>query len=233
MQYLTIIILGVSLILVAVQYSLIRKRNHLIALILFLIVVAYFMHIKAIEQSYSTFEQQLANVKILVNLAVLQVIEAILGILLSFSLIRKEMGEYVKKWIAYLTYFPGIICFIALFYAESYLFLTIPSKSFSRLALLMAISFGMLLVLSVIGFRWLINEFDLRCEIKFLLHILQIVIASALYISVAGLPVNTLPDSGSLINMLTIAILFLCFIVTGIFIYTIRMKRFIKKQMNF
>jgi hypothetical protein len=188
------------------------------------------MHNKAIKQSYSTFNQQFANVTTLINLAVLQVIEAILGILLSISLIRKEMGEYVKKWTGYLTYFPGIICFIALFYAESYLFLTIPAESFSRLALLIATSFGMLLVLFVIGFWWLINEFDLRCEIKFLLHIVQIVIASALYISVAGLPVNTLPDSGSLINMLTIVILFLCFIVSGIFIYTIRMKRLIKNR---
>lgn len=219
--------LAFSIVLLAIQLSLIKKISHLTAILFALFVLAYSIYTEAIEQSYSSLGYFLSNVGFLTNLAVVQSAESILGILLTIFLIRKEMGERVKKWIGYLIYFPGIIWFIALFIAESYMFLEIRAESFARLAFFIALSFGILIMILVSGFRWLIHEFDLRCEIKFLLHIVQIVIASALYISVNGLPVNNLPDYGSLPGLGLIALIFFTLMVIGYFAYKIKMNKIV------
>lgn len=229
MEYLCIILFILSLVQLIVQYSLIEKRMYLILLIGIIGIGVYFMHYKAIEQSYTRLEGHITNQSLLVNLVVLQVIEAILGTLLSISLIRQEMGEKVKKWISTLKYVPGIILFFAMFYGESYLFLLIRTNSFSCLGLGIAACTGLLLVLLVSGFKWLIHEFDLRCEIKFLLHIVQIVMAAALYISLTRLPVNEMTEYGSLLNFGVIASLFLVTSVIGYFIFNYKMKKLFKR----
>ncbi len=229
MEYLVIILLAVSFVQVVVQYSLIEKLAGLLIIIVVWSFVCYQMHGKAIEQSYATFQNQLSDTVLMVNLAVLQVVEAVLGILMSLSLLKIRMGAQARRGIVFLKNIPGIVGFIALLYAESFLFLQIHIGSFSRLAIILALGFGILLLVFVKGLRWLIPEFELRCEIKFLLHVVQIILASTIYISISGLKVAMLPEYGSLKNLFLVSMLFCVATSFGFLLYAIKMRRLRKK----
>jgi uncharacterized membrane protein len=190
------------------------------------------MYNQATEQSYTSFDSLLSNSKLLVNFSVWQVIESILGIFISIALIRKMMVIEEKQWINSLKYIPGIICFVALFYLQSYLFLVIRTESFILLALAIAIGLGLFITLLAIGFKWLIHEYDLRCEIKFLLHVLQIIVASILYISVSGLPINKLPEYGSLPSLGWLGLLAGICAIIGYLLYFIRLNQQMKQLRN-
>ena len=87
-------------------------------------VFAYFTYEMAIEQSFLQFKNTLGNSSTMIDFSVLLIIESAIGLLLSFLLIRQINGENVRDLIIWLRFFPGIVSFIAIFYLQSYIFLT-------------------------------------------------------------------------------------------------------------
>ena len=225
MESLIILILALSFLQLVVQISLTEKSWQKWLLISIMGIFSIATYPLAIEQSYTSIVELISNPKVLIDFSVIQISEAILGILLSVILLKKAIGEKTNLWLVQLRFIPGIICFPAIFYGQSFLFMHIPNQNFMRLAILIAIGLAALLALLTWGLKWLINELELRCEVKIFLHAAQVVLASVLYLLTAGIPVSTLPDNSSLQQFLVLFAGVFVFSVAGYLLYHIKMKR--------
>ena len=214
-----------SLVAIPLQLALIRRRYVIITSVLVVGLFIYAMYKKAIEQSYSLWEQQLANPELTGKMLIIQFIESIGGILLSIYLLSLLHGEWLKKGFRFFKYVPGIMPFIALFYLESYMFLNIPGVNFHSLALTLAIGFMIAVWGCMIFFRWLLKDYDIMLEMKFFLHIIQIIVALVLSIQLFGLQV---PEQTGYLNFLQTGIILgaiLIVITIGLIFYNLKIKK--------
>ncbi|MFW6259369.1 MAG: hypothetical protein ACOC1R_00400 [Tangfeifania sp.] len=229
MKELVIILFTLSLMALPLQLALLKRRKIIFAAILFTGAYAYLMHTKAIEQSYAQFEHQLADTTLTGNLLVIQVIESIGGILLSIYLLNLHHGEWIKKGFRFFKYVPGIMPFIALFYLESYLFLIVHGMKFHHLGLILAVGFMIALWGGMHLFRWLLRDYDILLEMKFFLHIIQMIVALIISVHLFGLQV---PKQTAYLSFQQTGIVLgagLIIVAMGIFYYHFKVNRLIKK----
>lgn len=189
MQTLILLIFVLSILSFALQLALFRRRLFVALWLVILGAFVYFAHAWAIELSYKAFEQTMADVRLMGNFTVALVAEAIGGILFSIFLIRYAYGEPVRKYFRNLIYLPGLVIFPALFYLEAYAFLQQAGADFTGLAILMSIGFPLAILGLWFMFYLLVPEYDLRLELKFILHVLQLAMAIILAEMLLGLPV--------------------------------------------
>ncbi len=191
---LVIILFIVSAIALPLQLALLRSFYAVVFWILITGTFIFLMHNRAIHQSYTLFEQQLANADLMGNLMVFQIIEAIGGVMLTIYLLRLHHGEGTKKGFMFFKYFPGIVPFVALFYFESFLFLNIQGFGFQTLGWILAISFMLVIFGMVYFFRWLLVDYDIMLEMKFFLHIIQMIVALIISVQLFRLQVPKRAD---------------------------------------
>ena len=227
---LVIILFIVSAIVLPLQLALIRRFYAVLLWILSTGVFIFLMHTRAIRQSYALFEQQLANADLMGNLMVLQIIEAIGGIRLTIYLLRLHHGETMKRGYVFFKYFPGVVPFVALFYFESYLFLNIQMFEFQTLGWIIAGSFMVVIFGLTYLFRWLLADYDIMLEMKFFLHILQMIVALIISVQMFRLQVPDKTEYLPLGQMLIIFGAAFMLIVLGIFYYNFKSNRLNKKQ---
>lgn len=232
METLIIILFVLAIASCSLQFTLFPIRRIMWGCLAGIAIYVYLMYSRAIEQSYSVFKEILSDSSLLTDFAVVQVIEAIGGLLISIFLIRFHYNEPVKIYFRFFVYLPGIIVFPSIFYAESYLFLQVTGINFQVLAIILAIVFPLFLLVG----KWLIinliPEFDLRLELKFGIHIIQLVCAVILSVFLFRLPVNTAALSVSANQLITLLATVLLFTALGMLWYNFRMKRLNNKYKN-
>ena len=229
-QILIIALFTIAFVSLPMQLALIKRRYVRYLWLTIVAIFTYFMHTKAIEQSYSLFREQLANPDLIGNLLVIQIVEAFAGVLLSIFLLRLYHKERVKKAFRFFKYFPGIMPFISLFYIESYLFLNIHNMEFWVLSALTAAIFVFIIIGFMFIFKSLLAEYDLRLELKFFLHIAQLMIAVFMSVLLFRLPVYHQISPVSVYQTGIIIAGALLFIVIGILFYNYKFNRFKTKQ---
>ena len=230
MQSLITFLFVVSIVAFPLQLTIINRWFVVAAWFTLLSAFIFGMHGFAIEQSYAKFNEQAANGPLIGNLVVVQTIEAIGGLLLSIFLIRLHYNEPVKKIFRYFKYLPGIVIFPALFYLESYLYLNITGIGFKTLAIVMALIIPLVLYVLMLVYKKLISELDLRLELKFLLHIVQLLLAVIISINLFRLPVNQSPMEFPIIQLGIIVGIAVVLIITGIIVYNFKINRQNKKH---
>ena len=219
-----------ALLSFVIQLSLL-KSNLPVAILLLMVSVGIFLAYPfAIEQSYSKFQEMLTKQEIVSNFLVIQIVECIAGILLSIFLIRMFYNEPVISVFRYLNYFPGIIVLPAFFYLESFIFLTIPGVSFKLLALLIAL----LVPAFIFGFikliRYLIPEYDLRLELKFVLHILQLLVTIIVSIKLFRLPVKSAVTDVPLMQLAVLLFLLIGVGIVGFVLYNRKIRKLLSEK---
>ena len=177
----------------------------------------YFSYPYAIEQSYSSFKATIENKEIVSNFLVIQIIECIMGLLFCIFLIRDFFKERTIAIFRYFKLFPGIIVIPAFFYLQSVVFLNVPGIDFQVLALIIAVLFPILVFGSIKLFNCLIPEYDLRLELKFIIHILQLILSVVVSIKLFALPVKS--SLGDMTYMPFAALILLMLVMAGIGIY--------------
>lgn len=218
METLVLILFILSILLTGIQLGFMQKKRIVGMWLVLSGLFIFAMHNSAIEQSYDTFMRQLHNTALVTDFVVVLVIEAILGVLLAILMIRKHYGEPVKKIFQHAVYLPGVIVFPALFYLMSIVYLNTTGFSFTGIAIVLALAFPLVLL----GIRFLVKklipEFELRAELKFILHILQLLGGIILSIQYLKLPVNNQLSSPALPanNLLIIIFMILGIIGLGI-----------------
>ncbi|GEM_PF-2685956 len=230
MQTLVITLFILAIVSFAIQLQLLRNPwlhwGWLMAVMLFV----YFMHHMAIEQSYKAFRATLTNSGVMMDFTVLQVIEAVGGSLISIFLIQDYYKEPVKKIFRYAVYLPGIIIFPALFYMESIFFLQIHGVEFKMAAVVIAGACVMVIYSLGRGFKALVPEFDLQLEMKFIVHMLQLIGGIILSVVMLRLPVQSANQELSIAPLLVLLIVVISGIIAGVFWHKIKLKSIVKRH---
>ncbi len=224
MQTLIIILFILAFFSLIIQLSLIE--NKLAAIVFFALssIMLYIFYPYAIEQSYSKFKLLIENKHTVSNFMVLQIVECLLGLMFSIFLIRMFYKERVHRFFKYFSYFPGFIIFPAFFYTESAMFLNISGMNFQLLAILTAIALPAIVIGMKIMIKLLIPEYDLRLELKFILHILQLTTAIIISINLFKLPTANLVSEFHISQLLIFVALILAFGTIGFVRYHRKLK---------
>lgn len=225
MESLIIIVLILAIVQFVVQLGLIKKRSVSFFLLLLFSVFIYFVHPHAIEQSYSKYQILISNNTWVANLMVLQIIEAVGGILLSIYLIQLEYNEPVKPLFRYLKYIPGPMVFVAVFYFESIFYLTFPVLDFNKMAFILTLAIPILFFISKYLIKKLVKEYDLRLELKFLLHLIQFFVAVVVSIKLFELPVRSIPVDNLHIQFITLLLVLIVCAMLGMFFHNRNIKK--------
>ncbi len=231
MSTLVIILFFMATLLCAVQFSLFPDKRIKWGWMAAMALWVYFMHGKAVEQSYARFAGLLSNTGLMTDFTVVQTVESIAGILLALYLVKTGYNGHINKRLQYLVYFPGVVFLPALFFFESFVFLEITGFRFELTALVLAVLFPLIVagITGLIG--WLVPEKPLRFELKFLLHLVQLAFAVTLSVLLFQLPVASsgiAPEGKPLLVLLVTALLFG---LAGILLYNFKMKR-LKQKVN-
>ncbi len=189
METIIIILFIVGLVSFALQMQVANNKWLTTSCLIILAVAAYFAHYICIEQSYSSIKASLSNHELMMNFVVIQIIEALGGILISLYNVRKHYHEKVNPFFKYYNFVPGIIAFPALFYFETLTFLINPEIDFIVLAIAFALAVPAIIILLKMFFQVIIPDFEMLMETKFFIHIIQLIGGIWLSISFLKLPV--------------------------------------------
>lgn len=230
MQLLIILLFILAFASFALHITLIKRWLLQIVILTVLGLGLYLAYPYAIEQSYTSFRTTIDNQQIVSNFLVLQIVECIMGILFCIFLIRDFYKERTIAIFRYFKLFSGIIILPALFYAESIVFITLPGFNFQLLAVIIALIiplfiFGLIKLISCF-----IPEYDLRLELKFILHILQLVLSVVISVKLFALPVNSSIGEMNFIPLAVLLLLVLFMGCIGVYLHHRKINKLIKSK---
>lgn len=230
METIIIILLLLSAISFSLQLQFFKVRWITALYLAVISVFIYNIYPLAIEQSYTSLREMFSDVEMMNNFVVLLVIESTLGVVLSMLMIKDHFNEPINRFFRWFVYFPGITIFPAIFYLESLIFLQGFDIEFSSLAIVLCISIPTVIWLLGRAVKSIIPEVDLKLELKFVLHILQLIGGVVISIVVLKLPVNRVEGEYLTIDQIIPIVLFsIFFILVGMVVRGLKIKRLSKK----
>ncbi|GEM_PF-6073430 len=148
-------------------------------------IFLWFSHTYAINESYTSIKAMLTNQNLMYTLSVIVTVEAVIGVLVNLSIIKRSRTDRFKL----MKYLPSASWFITLYFAQISLFLNIPGMNFKVLALCsVALFVGLYIAVSLFLSREKEQQFAL--ELKFMVHMLQILVAGIISVIYSSSPYN-------------------------------------------
>jgi len=144
---------------------------------LFMSAACYAFYPLAEEQNVLQLNKLAQDRTMVLNLAVLLLVESALGLMVCRNLIERQFNLPVKKVWYRLMFYPGLIPIVVLFYLESYLFLQTTGYAYDILALYFT---GLVFAAVMAGFvliRQILPEYILRLEVLLVLQLVQAMVA--------------------------------------------------------
>ena len=141
---------------------------------LLLSFISYLLYPWMIEQSRDQLNLWLGDVVMMQNLAVIQVVEALIFISIDLAMLKGYFGKPVSKYKRYASFFPGIMLFAVLLYAQMMTFYSFTKMEFDALGLYFSVGVGVIIFLFPLGIKWIIPENHLRMELRYILCFGQI-----------------------------------------------------------
>ncbi len=137
-------------------------------------LVAYGTYPWIIEQSTGQLNIWLNDTVKMQNLAVVQVTEALIFILIDLALIKKYFGQKVRKSLQMASYFPGVLLLAVVLYLQMLCFYAFSTIDFDSLGTYFAMGLAVLVFAGPLCVRWIIPENYLRMELRYILNFGQI-----------------------------------------------------------
>lgn len=225
MELTIIVTFLLTIILFGLQMTFFKKKILIYTKLTLIAIGIYLIYPHCIEQSYKTIQQAINNTQLINNFATIITAEALIGTLLSILQIKLLFAKKHSKIAKYSPYFSGITILIAIFYIESFLFINIRNINFQILAITFAITIPLFLLGLTFILNKLIPEHEIRIELKFFLHIGQIVTTIILTITTLKLPVKIPKQNHQLYPFLTIILISLIISLSGYLIHQIKIKK--------
>lgn len=225
MEIILVVILISSLLSFALQMTFYPKQWVAWLLLLMLGGAVYWAYPMAIEESYSSIQKNMSNPSLLADLSSLVIAEALFGCLLSIFQIHEMFGQRVKSFWRKAKYFGGLVFLISAYYLEVLLFINIRALDFEVLAVIFALLIPFLILLLKWFVKWLIPEEDLRTEMKFFLHLIQIICAIVLSVVVLKLPVPNNAQETEILSFIYILTGCLTVATVGYFYHNFKLNK--------
>lgn len=144
----------------------------------------------ASSQTRSGIGGYIENRELREYIAILVTLESMIFVLFTFVSFRRDQGKErpclkLRHWVQeILTFYPSLLVFPALFYAQTNLIFALPGIDFGHISLGLAVGMALFFVIMPWLMRYLLPEREMRLEILFL---------SSLFIFVLGL-ITTVDD---------------------------------------
>ena len=168
-----------------VLQSSLLKRYLIIGYALVSAIFLWFSHTYAINESYTSIKAMLTNQNLMYTLSVIVTIEAVIGILVNLSIIKRSRTDRFKL----MKHMPSVSWFITIYFAQILLFLNIPGINFKLLAVCSVALLGGLYLISAL-FLSREKEQQFALELKFVVHLLQILVAGVISVIYSSSPYN-------------------------------------------
>ena len=181
-----------------------KKRQKLIAFAL-VFLFCWGTYPFAIHQTNQTFNQVIKNPQLISSVAVVQIIESILLVVLAFNRIGGRFKQQSKWGLNLLTILPSMVFLGGLFFLQIAAFLTIGNTSFEAIATIFSLVILFLVLIFTTGIRQFIPSWEVRTELKIMLSFLQIIFAMFLPLIVNEIKV---PYTNLVIEYRSIIVLF-------------------------
>ena len=159
-----------------------------LALALSIATLTYLIHPWVIEQSKGQLDIWMNDLVKMQNLAVIQVIEAVLFIMLDLAILKQYFGKPVKRSLRYAGFFPGFMLLAVVLYAQMMCFYSFSQLDFDVIAIYFSIGIGVIYFFIPLATRWIIPENYLRMELRYILGFGQILGGIIITIFCQGLP---------------------------------------------
>ncbi len=141
-------------------------------------IFIWFAHTYAINESFSTIKQTLANQNLMYTFSIIITLEAIVGILVNLSIIKDSTSDKFRL----LKHLPSATWFISIYFFEIFVFLNAPGFNFGVLASITAISIAIIYLLLSLHFSK-DKEKGFVLEMKFFTHLAQVIIAGIISVA--------------------------------------------------
>jgi hypothetical protein len=188
MEQIAIILLVLTFVVATLKTSFFTKQWHCFVFAGACGVLIFGLFPFAIQQNKMMLETLLSNSSFLLNTAALLTVESAIFIGVNVEQLKQHYGERDEtklKWLTrtllrFCSYFPGIIFIASLFYFEVQVFLLGLQMEFWMLALLLAVGIAVIIIILNIALKKLLAETELRLEMTYFLHFIQIILAAVI-----------------------------------------------------
>ncbi len=231
MEEIIVILLFTALIAAWLQCSLLSRWFGLV-LGLSLAFFSYLIYPLTIEQNSFLIQKVLQNKVLLQNLALVQVLEAVILLLVHMLILLPQYyspnppsGGFRKGLQKAVFFFPGVVLFPAVFYFQLRFFLLDTGLDFSEAAIAFAVLTVLITAAGPVLFKFLLQQKELRLELKFFIHLLQIGLAVIINASQQSAGDFSSHQSAPLMPLLTVSLVMAAGVFTGYFLYNRKLKK--------
>ena len=154
-----------------------------------IIVLACFSFIiypVCIRQTNQTLNQILQHSDLVSAIALLQIFESIAILFFSISQITGHYFQHIRRLFKWLSAIPSLIFLMGLFFLQTYTFLHTEDISFTMIATLFTLFVGVSVLLLTWLVKKVIQEWEIRAELKLLIALFQILLAMFLPLIIQG-----------------------------------------------
>lgn len=210
-----------SFLSTALKFSLAENKKQLWMAFLIIFLFGCGIYPISIQQNIDTWKTILQNKEWVSSIAVLQIIESILTIMLSVYLIKGHFSKKTKWSVTIFSVIPSLVLLGGLFLLQIFAFVYIEGISFELMALAFAFSVALMMLVAVFLSKFILSEWAIRAELKIILSFVQILFAMFLPIIVNEIkvPFSNLHIDGFSIAIAFSTIFFFMFIGIGLHIF--------------
>ncbi|MBN1187973.1 MAG: hypothetical protein JXB49_37205 [Bacteroidales bacterium] len=206
-----IIFVSFAFLSTILKFSLIENRPLQIAGIVLVSGYCLVVYPLCIKQNNQHVFEILQNKNIIHAIAALQIFESILMIAISLQYIKGHFSKSIKPFIALLSVIPSFVFLGGLYLFQLFLFQKITGMSFVTIAVLYAFITGLIVLFFMFVTKVIIKQWEVRVELKILIHFMQILLAMFLPLIVNEVKVpfsNLVTDTSSILIILSIILVF-------------------------
>lgn len=153
-----------------------------------LALFAYLLYPQVIEQSKDQLSAWMGDSQIMQNLAVVQVVEAVLFIIIDLELIKKYFGRPSKNYYRWASFFPGVMLLTSVLYLQMICFYTFSNLEFDVLGMIFSVGLGVSFLILPAVILWGVPEDYLRKELRYILSFGQVLGGVVITVFCQGLP---------------------------------------------
>lgn len=173
--------------------SIAESRKVFVTGILFLALFSFIIYFFTVQENNQTLIKILDQPQIISTVAIIQIVESLLMIFLSFEQIKSHYisipspSERVRvRLFQWLSAVPSVILLASLYFLQVYALLYIENVSFGLIALSFSLGIATLLMAGVFLLRKIIPEWEIRTELKMLVSLVQILLSMFLPLIIFG-----------------------------------------------
>jgi len=225
MEGLLITLFALSILLHLCRVSLFQNFWLIIAYSFLPTLAPVLLHEWLTEQDNQYINQVLQDRIFMNDLALLVVVEALIVLSAIFTLSRKHFKEKVKPHLRLLQFFPNILPAIALVYFEFLLFYQVLEYDYLTIAYSFSIGAILVSVLIIALIKKVIDEWEIRLELSFMLAFIQCIIAVIIGSYYNSIQSQSIVGNNSWKPLIVVLIGGIVFSLLGFIITRIKIKR--------